>query len=71
MKELRRRLTERGTETPEQVETRLSNAVWEISQKDNYEYKVINDDMEECLNTLRAVIKAEKHASAYYSVDIE
>ena len=71
MKELRRRLTERGTETPEQVETRLGNAAWEISQKDKYEYKVINDDMEECLDTLRAIIKAEKHASAYYSVDIE
>ena len=71
MKELRARLTGRGTETPEQVETRLSNAVWEISQKDKYEYKVINDDMEECLDTLRAIIKAEKHASAYYSVDID
>lgn len=71
MKELRARLTGRGTETPEQVETRLSNAVWEISQKDKYEYKVINDDMEECLDTLRAIIKAEKHASTYYSVDID
>ncbi|MBE5811916.1 MAG: guanylate kinase [Clostridiales bacterium] len=70
LKELRRRLTERGTETPEQVETRLGNAIWEISQKDKYEYKVINDDMEECLNTLRAIIKAEKHASAYYAVEV-
>ena len=70
MKVLRERLTGRGTETPEQVETRLGNAVWEISQKDKYEYKVINDDMEECLATLRAIIRAEKHASAYYAVDV-
>ena len=70
MKELRRRLTERGTETPEQVETRLHNAIWEITQKDKYEYKVINDDMEDCVRTLQAIIEAEKHSSAYYSVEV-
>ena len=70
MKELRRRLTDRGTETPEQVETRLHNAIWEITQKDKYEYKVINDDMNECLRVLQAIIEAEKHASAHYSVEV-
>ncbi len=70
MKELRSRLTGRGTETPEQIETRLGNAAWEISQKDKYQYKVVNDDMEECLRTLQAIIKAEKHSSTYYSVDV-
>lgn len=71
MKELRDRLTGRGTETAEAVERRLHNAVWEISQKDKYEYKVINDDLETCLRTLQAIIEAEKHSSAYYSVDID
>ena len=70
MKELRRRLTDRGTETPEQIETRLHNAIWEITQKDKYEYKVINDDMNECLRVLQAIIEAEKHASAHYSVEV-
>ena len=70
MKELRERLTGRGTETEEAVERRLHNAVWEISQKDRYEYKVINDDLEVCVRTLQAIIEAEKHASAYYSVDV-
>jgi guanylate kinase len=70
MKELRARLTGRGTETEEDVERRLANAVWEISQKDHYEYKVINDNLEECARTLQAIIKAEKHASAYYSVEV-
>ena len=70
MTELRRRLTERGTETPEQIETRLGNAAWEISQKDHYEYKVINDDQDECLRTLQAIIEAEKHSSTYYSVEV-
>ena len=71
MQELRSRLTGRGTETEEAVERRLNNAVWEISQKDKYEYKVINDDLESCLRTLQAIIQAEKHSSAYYSVDID
>ena len=70
MQELRRRLTDRGTETPEQIETRLHNAIWEITQKDKYEYKVINDDMNECLRVLQAIIEAEKHASAHYSVEV-
>ena len=71
MKELRERLTGRGTETEEAVERRLHNAIWEISQKDKYEYKVINDDLERCVRSLQAIIEAEKHASTYYSVDIE
>ena len=71
MQELRSRLTGRGTETQEAVERRLHNAVWEISQKDKYQYKVINDDLESCLHTLQAIIEAEKHSSIYYSVDID
>ncbi len=70
MKVLRERLTGRGTETAEAIERRLHNAVQEISQKDHYEYKVINDDLDECVRTLQAIIEAEKHSSAYYSVEV-
>ena len=70
MKVLRQRLTGRGTESEEAVERRLRNAIWEISQRNKYEYQVINNDLEECLHTLRAIIEAEKHASAYYGVDV-
>ena len=67
---LRERLPGRGTETPEAIERRLNNAIWELSQKDHYEYKVINDDLDAAVRTLQAIIEAEKHASAYYSVDV-
>ena len=70
LKVLRERLTGRGTETQEAIECRLQNALWEISQKDHYEYKVINDDLETCVRTLQAIIEAQKHARAYYSVDV-
>lgn len=70
MKVLRERLTGRATETPEAVERRLHNAIWEISQRDQYQYQVINDDLAECVRTLQAIIEAEKHASTYYRVDV-
>ncbi len=70
LKELRERLTGRGTETPEAVERRLHNAIWEISQRDKYDYLVVNDDLETCVKDLQAIIHAQKHASTYYAVDL-
>ena len=70
LKELRERLTDRGTETPEAIEKRLHNAVWELSQKDHYEYKVINDDLDVAIRTVQTIIEAERHSSAYYSVEV-
>lgn len=70
MKVLRERLTGRGTETQEAIDRRLHNALWELSQKDHYEYKVINDDLDTAVATLQAIIEAEKHSSAYYSVEV-
>lgn len=70
MKVLRERLTGRGTETEEAVERRLHNAIWEISQKDQYEYKVINDDLDDCVRKLQAIISAQKQSSTYYSVEV-
>ncbi|MBE5798146.1 MAG: guanylate kinase [Clostridiales bacterium] len=70
LKILRERLTGRGTETAEAVERRLHNAIWELSQKDHYEYKVINDDLDEAVRCLQCIIAAERHSSAYYSVEV-
>ena len=70
MKVLRERLTGRGTETDEAVERRLHNAIWEISQRDKYEYKVINDDLDDCVRKLQAIIAAQKQSSTYYSVEV-
>ena len=70
MKVLRERLTGRGTETEDAVERRLHNAIWEISQKDQYEFKVINDDLDDCVRKLQAIIAAQKQSSTYYSVEV-
>ena len=41
---LRRRLVQRATETPEQVEVRLRNAAIEMAAAPEYDYVVVNDD---------------------------
>lgn len=53
---LRERLTGRNTETPEEIEKRISAADWELSKKDCYDHVVINrvvdDTADEILNIL-------------------
>ena len=56
---LRQRLTNRGTETPEQVQTRLLTARVELRAIDHYRYTVINDDLERSSTNLEAIIIAE------------
>ncbi|MBQ7848246.1 MAG: guanylate kinase [Clostridia bacterium] len=70
LKVLRERLTGRGTETPEQIERRLHNAIEEITHKDKYQYKVINDDLDVAVRTMQTIIEAQRHATVYYSVEV-
>lgn len=58
MKELRERLSGRGTETPEVLERRLGQATREISFAAQYDYAIINDRLDEVVDNVRAVIKA-------------
>ncbi|WKY49232.1 guanylate kinase [Eubacteriaceae bacterium ES3] len=60
MKELKRRIEERGTESKEQMEMRLSCASEEIKNADDYSYIVINDDLDVAANKVQSVITAEK-----------
>ena len=50
--ELKKRLSARGTETPEQYEIRLNTALQELEQKKFYDIQVINDDMKIAENDL-------------------
>lgn len=58
MKELRNRLSGRGTETPEVLEHRLGKAAHEIAFAVRYDYAVINDDLEETVGNVRTIINA-------------
>ena len=60
MKELDRRLHERGTDTDEVIASRMQRAAAEISHWAEYDYVLINEDMDECLNEVRAILAAER-----------
>lgn len=57
-KELRRRLTGRGTETQEVINQRMHRAMEEAQGIEQYDYIVINDQLEECVKELHAIIGA-------------
>jgi guanylate kinase len=58
--ELERRLTMRNTDHPEVIAGRMARARDEISHWGEYDYILVNDDAETCLNELRSILKAER-----------
>ena len=56
--ELKRRLTGRGTETEEAVNKRMARAVEEADGIEEYDYIVVNDDLESCVKELHEIILA-------------
>jgi guanylate kinase len=60
MRELKKRLVERDTETPEKILERFKNAYKEINEVTKYNYVVINDDVDKAVEKVEAIIKAEK-----------
>ena len=57
--ELERRLTERGTDTPEKIRGRLERAKEEVKLAGTYDYFVINDSVEHAMSELDAIMTAE------------
>ena len=63
--ELRRRLTDRHTETAQVVEKRLSTAQKEIQLACHYQYAVVNDEVEKACEKIYAIIQAESCKTAH------
>ena len=61
--ELRKRLTKRGTETPEQIESRIVTAAREMELWRDYRYTIISKSMEEDLQKFRHIMGAERYLS--------
>ena len=53
---LKSRLQCRGTETEEEIQNRLSRLEYELSQKDKYDYVIVNDDLEKAIEELENII---------------
>lgn len=57
---LRSRLEHRGDVSPEAMADRLERAKWEYSQAENYDYLIVNDDLDTAAAELAAIMQAEK-----------
>lgn len=60
LKTLAKRLKKRGTDSNEKIIERFHTAYKEINEVTKYNYVVVNDDLEEAINKVEAIIKAEK-----------
>ena len=58
--ELRRRLEARAQDAAEVIDERMDRARGEISHWAEYEYVVVNDDIEECFHKVREILHAER-----------
>ncbi len=58
--DLRQRLSNRGTDSVEVIEHRLSCAVEDMQQYQNFDYVIINDDFNKALHDLESVINANR-----------
>ncbi|KXO17037.1 guanylate kinase [Clostridiales bacterium KA00134] len=58
--ELKQRLTNRGTETEEEINVRFANAFKELDFVGEYDYFIINDKVEQAVHNIETIIEAEK-----------
>lgn len=59
--ELLKRLTGRGTETPEVIRNRINRAAEEAQGMEDYDYLLVNDDLDLCTEQLNQVIQSAHH----------
>ncbi|GJE82682.1 MULTISPECIES: guanylate kinase [Methylorubrum] len=58
--ELRNRLERRAEDSPETIERRLANARNEMQRWSEYDYVIVNDDLDESFRALQAILAAER-----------
>ncbi len=63
-KVLESRLKKRGTDSEEVIAERMSEAVNETKRANEYDYIVVNDDLDTVVDDVCDIIRAERHKSA-------
>ncbi len=59
VEELKRRLAGRGSESEEVIQARLARAREEAEGMDSYDYLLINDDLDACVEEMHRIIQAQ------------
>ena len=57
---LKKRLSGRATETPEQLQKRLDKAIEEMKKSVDYDYIVVNDDLEQAAEAFERIILSDR-----------
>jgi guanylate kinase len=65
---LEQRIFKRGEDTPGDIEKRLKVAREEIACFEEYDYLVVNDDFDQALNELKAIIQARRCRQSVQSI---
>ena len=60
LKVLHERLINRGTDSTEVIDARMSRANNEVSHWDGYDYVLVNDEVEQCFESVHTILKAER-----------
>ena len=62
--ELKKRLVGRGTETMDVIRSRMERACEEADGMENYDYLIINDDLDRCVEEMHSIIQGEHRRSS-------
>lgn len=70
--ELEQRLRRRRTETPDELALRIATARGELKRAGDFDYVVVNceDELDETVDTVEAIIEAEHHKATPRRVDL-
>ncbi len=66
LEELKNRIVNRGTETEESLKKRFGSAFSEISKIENFDYYLVNNDLDKAVQQLESIIMAEKNRVSRY-----
>lgn len=62
--ELQSRLIGRGTETMEVIRSRMDRACEEAQGMELYDYLIVNDDLDACVEEMHSIIRGEHHRTS-------
>jgi guanylate kinase len=60
VEELERRLLARGTEAPEVIALRVTNARGEMAHYAEYDFVIVNDDLDTAVADFQAIVRAQR-----------
>lgn len=60
IEDLTKRLAKRGTETSDVIASRVEKAKWELDFQKQYDYVVVNDNVDRAVTEIQAIIDAER-----------